>query len=428
MQLKEPTSLRAALGLATCTLLSGTAAAQSSGDWKVDSSLLYYEEADRVTVVEPVVFATRRKSEDESVTVRAVFDSLTGASPNGAVPTDGVQTFTGASGTNTYTTPAGELPKRDFSDTRVAFGVDWDKRTGSNLRRTLSGNLSREEDYFSLGGNAVWSLDVNRKLTTLAAGIGLALDTVQPSGGAPTGLRRLSDVVAQANTATGGEDGEEHEGLEGERKQTMDVLLGVTQVVSRRTLVQLNYSHSFSDGYLNDPYKVVSLVHPDTGATVDYVFEKRPGTRNADILYGKLVHSFDRDVLHLAYRHFNDDWGIRADTADLQYRWHFGADSYLEPQYRYHRQEAADFFHHFLVDGQAVDYASADLRLAAFTATTVGLKAGTRLDKGEISLRLAQMVQQGEGHPSEAYGVLRSQDLHPELTATLVNLNYSVDW
>ena len=51
-------------------------------------------------------------------------------------------------------------------------------------------------------------------------------------------------------------------------KDVTDLLIGVTQVLNRHTIVQFNYSLSQADGYLTDPYKVLSVVDPVTGNPV----------------------------------------------------------------------------------------------------------------------------------------------------------------
>ena len=47
--------------------------------------------------------------------------------------------------------------------------------------------------------------------------------------------------------------------------QVYDALIGVTQVLSRRSLLEVAYSYSQVDGYQNDPYKTLSVVDPVTG-------------------------------------------------------------------------------------------------------------------------------------------------------------------
>jgi hypothetical protein len=420
MQLNNKNSIRAALAAATCTVLSQPLqASQSNGDdWDVRSALLYYSEANRVTVVEPVVEASKQTESGGSLTVRGIFDSLTGASPNGATPTNTAQTFTSPSGNDTYTTPAGEQPKRDLKDIRLAFGVDWESELSRLVRNTVSGNISTESDYFSLGVSDTLRRDFNNRQTTVAAGFGVTLDNVSPQGGVPVGLQLLS---APAPVVTG--DGEGDDGM---RKTTFDVLFGITQIINRRTLTQLNYSHTMSNGYLTDPYKVLSVVDPTTGATLDYRYEKRPDTRNSDALYWKLQYHLPQDVVYFSYRYFQDDWGIRSHTTDLKYRYELGSGKYLQPHYRYYKQTAADFFRHSLVDGATVPAtASADLRLADMTGTTVGVKFGMPLYDGEFSIRFEKMLQTGESHPADAIGIQKNYDLYPNLDVTILQLGYS---
>ena len=107
-----------------------------------------------------------------------------------------------------------------------------------------------------------------------------------------------------------------------------------------------------------------------------------------------------------------DDWGIKSHTLDLRYRFELGNDSYLEPNVRFYTQTAADFYHYFLVQGQATpQFASADPRLGQFDATTFGIKYGKALSKdSEFSVRVEQYAQTGNSSPSEAIGQLKTQN------------------
>ena len=90
--------------------------------WDVDTAILFYSETDRVTAIEPVVSATRVYGEDRAWNVKLVVDSLTGASPTGAVPSSAPQTYTRPSGNGNYTIGANEQVLDDtFLDTRVAL-------------------------------------------------------------------------------------------------------------------------------------------------------------------------------------------------------------------------------------------------------------------------------------------------------------------
>ena len=53
--------------------------------------------------------------------------------------------------------------------------------------------------------------------------------------------------------------------------KTIDgALAGITQVMTQSWIVELNYSYSWSHGYLNDPYKVVSILNTHLGGLTDF--------------------------------------------------------------------------------------------------------------------------------------------------------------
>ncbi|MFA5531436.1 MAG: DUF3570 domain-containing protein, partial [Thiohalomonadaceae bacterium] len=128
-----------------------------------------------------------------------------------------------------------------------------------------------------------------------------------------------------------------------------------------------------------------------------------------------------------SYRYFTDDWGIDSHTWEVAYRWQPSDRFYVEPQYRWYQQTAADFFRYFVVNGEWLSAASADLRLAEMTSTTVGLKVGIRIGEGELNFRAATMTQEGED-VKEAFGVMEGLDLHPDLDATLYTIGFSTPW
>lgn len=429
MQLTDMKNIRRALALATCAVLHGRAdaVAPAGDDWHVDSALLFYSEQDRVDVWEPAVLGTRTYDDGETVTVRGVVDTMSGATPNGAVPSSKPETYTSSSG-NAYTVPAGAFQTKSFDDTRAALGVDWTRNLDRLTRRKLSGDISAETDYFSIGGGLTYSADTENRMTTFTGGAGFSFDIVSPSGGAPDELGLISAVVPSG----GGGDDDEGEGggedsiFSGEKKYTANILLGLTQVLNRRALTQLNYTYNFNAGYLNDPYKLLSVVDGN-GETVDHRFEKRPDRRNGNALYWAFVYHLPQDVVHLSYRYYWDDWGIRSNTFDIKYRMELGGHGYLQPEFRYYTQTEADFFRYFLLDGAPLpDHASADYRLAEMDGTTVGVKYGLPVGKdGEFSVRAAYLQQTGEGHPNQAIGILRQYDLYPGLDATIVQISFS---
>ena len=437
---KKPQDIKTALSIATCTLLSSTATANQAPDvdWLFDGAVLHYSEEDRVQVIEPVFSFRKYAQFDEFVEYKITIDSMTGSSPNGATPSSMPQTFTGSSGNSGYTIAANETPMRTFSDTRVALNFTSEKPLSNVLRSTSGYALSIEEDYASFGLNTSRSKDINDKNTTLTAGAGISLDLVYPSGGAPNALANVNEPVSPGGGGGGGEDEDEHEGgdeFNPEFKGLIDVLFGVTQVINRSTLMQFNYSHGFIRGYLTDPYKLVSVVDSTTGEPAItpttsngiYLNEKRPDSRDTNSIYWKTVINISGDVLRISYRYFWDDWGIRADTIDLKYRFELWNKFYIQPHYRYYTQTAADFYRHSLLDSESIPaYVSADFRLAEFTGKTVGIKLGIDFSNAtRFDVRFEKYTQTGNAHPADAVGVQNNYDLYPTLKATIIQVSFS---
>jgi len=249
MKKNKPKTAAAKLAAATCALL-GTAVtvpvqAQEEAEWEFDTALLYYGESDnRVQDVSLNFLALRNFVDDRILTLSLGVDTLTGATPIGAMPFNGPQTFTSPSGLAVATRPANEIPLDDtFLDTRVALAASWQQPWGR--LNTVSGGLSvsNEYDYLHLGANFKVSRDFDQRNTTISFGLAFASDEMDPVGGAPAPLTSMEEINNLSNR------------MGDQSKDVVDVVLGVSQVVNRNLLVQLNYSLSNADGYLNDPDK-----------------------------------------------------------------------------------------------------------------------------------------------------------------------------
>ncbi|HXI03802.1 MAG TPA: DUF3570 domain-containing protein, partial [Candidatus Saccharimonadales bacterium] len=153
-----------ALAVATCSLLGmhhGPSAADAEpGDTLVDAGVLFFNEQGRVQDLSGTALIRHFLEGDRSVTLRVVYDALTGASANGAVPANRPQTFTSASGSKGYTTPSGETPlDTTFHDQRLAVDGTWNQPLGLTSHGSFGATFSTETDYLSTGVNARLSRD-----------------------------------------------------------------------------------------------------------------------------------------------------------------------------------------------------------------------------------------------------------------------------
>jgi hypothetical protein len=229
----KPVTISGALAAATCTLLGASlpepVQAQEDPGWNFDTALLYYgEDDDRVQDLSVSVLGTRTYVDDRILTLGLTVDALTGASPNGALPQSFVQTFTQPSGNATFDTPANELPiDSTFRDTRVAATANWQQPLGRLYQLSVGASASKEFDYLHLGLNGKLSRDFNNRNTTVSGGFAIASDEIDPVGGTPTGLSQMLNVGDLSNRRGS------------ESKELLDVIFGVTQVISRNLVAQV---------------------------------------------------------------------------------------------------------------------------------------------------------------------------------------------
>ena len=384
-------SIRRNLALATCSLLSQQAGAQAyENDWVLDTSYLSYQESDdRVSVGKFIGDVKGRVSDQDSISLKLVHDTMSGASPTGAVKSDNESvTFTSASGSNGFSTDGPTSSLAHFEDTRLAFGADWEHEWQQRLKTTYGATLSSENDYESIGSSLSLEKESANRLLTYNAGMAYTSDTIFRSGTSDT-----PDPLANISDSDSFGKGE---------RNTWDLMGGVSRILNRRTVAQANLSYSVAQGYHSDPYKVISAID-NAGNIVDTFYESRPDERKRTALFTNIAHqlSGSENVIHTSYRLYQDDWNIRSHTFDIKYRNSLGGGQFLEPHLRLYRQTAAEFYKHHLSVDENVNvnfpddgYISADSRLDRFWSYTAGIKYGRPLGQyGDLRLRAEYMEQ-----------------------------------
>ena len=350
---------------------------------------------------------------------------MSGASPTGAQPSHQVVTTTSSSG-GSSTQSVDQVPTAPFHDFRGAADLTWAQPLGP-LTFTTGGHFSNERDYQSRGGHESVALDLFQHRTTLTVGGGKNDDHVFPVG--IGGIR-----VGLTNTAS-----PQFQSSGDQAKTVTDGLVGISQVLTRRWLVSLTGARTHEEGYLTEPYKIISLIvddplsatfgapSPDSALT-----ENRPRTRNRSSVVGSSVYHLADDVLYTSYRYYWDDWGIRSHTVDVRYRTDLPDHDWLQPHLRFYTQTQADFFTFGLPLSMPVsqrpEYATSDFRMGPLHTVTLGLTYGFKpgTAPGDLSVRGEYMRQWGDGHPASAIGVQQQMDLFPSEDVFTVMVGYSL--
>ena len=333
---RSPAGALFAAALALPGIAPAVAGAQTAPDrGLIEFKMLDYRDwqpgADRMRVRNPSLYALKPLTDTLVLEGSLVYDAMSGASPLW------YDTLSGASG-------SGVTDYRTAGDVKLTKYFD-------GVALAVGAAVSSERDYLSRGGSLelrVWSDDRNR---TWAFAFGGANDRINPVNG----------VVVNAP------------------RNTLDFLVGVTQVLSPTAIVQSNLTYSRGHGYYSDPYKPL---------------DTRPGRRTVLAWltrYNQFFPAFD-GTLRLSYRYLHDSFGSDSSVAEGTWFQPLPAGWSVAPSLRYAAQSAASFyfdppFPEGYVAGR--DY-TADTRLSAFGALTAALAVGKALPDGwSVEMRVA---------------------------------------
>lgn len=312
----------------------------------------------RITVNAPSIYALMPIAGTWSIALSGTADAVSGASPR----------------SHTTVSSASRMKdERSAGDLRVT-------RHWSRASLTLGGAYSTEHDYRSTSLSALVRLASEDNNRSWAFGVGYANDKINP----------VNNIVVD------------------ETKRTTDLLLGVTQVLTPNDLVQVNLTYAGGRGYYNDPYKF-----PDN----------RPRERNQYVVLTRWNHYLTdfNATLRLTYRYYQDNFKVRAHTVTGEWAQALSDGWTVTPLLRYHTQTAA-FFYYDPIDARdsipasynpsnTNQYLSADQRLSAFGAVSVGLKVTKQLQKDWIAdARIEYYHQRGD---IQFLGGTGSTDLAP---------------
>ena len=320
---------------------------------------LYYQDSQpglkRVTVNSPSVYVLAPVGKDWAVEGSMVLDVLSGATPRW-------QTAVSSASKMSEERAAGDIKvTRYFDRSSYSAGLSY----------------SKENDYIStaISLGASWSTPDNN--TTWAVGVGGTSDKIEPTNGGLVGLTR-------------------------DKRDSTELMIGVTQALSSTDLVQANVTFSSGEGYYSDPYKAL---------------DERPRRRKQAALLTRWNHHFvdDGSTLRSSYRFYRDTFGIRAHTVQAEWAKPLGENLTVTPLLRYYSQSAAHFYSEAVYDASGFpvfptlatgQINSGDQRLSAFGAVTMGLKADYKLTPDwSVDGKVEQYEQRadwklgGEGSP-----------------------------
>jgi len=217
---------------------------------------------------------------------------------------------------------------------------------------SIGTSYSKETDYLSRSYTVQGSLSTEDKNTTFTLGGSVNNDDINPV--------TLPKTEYNKNVYSG--------------------IFGITRVLSKNDIVQVNLGYSNGTGYYSDPYKL---------------FDNRPEERKNTTVLTRWNHHFEGTdgTAKLGYRYYSDTFGIRAHTLEAEYVQPLHNGWTVTPLLRLYTQSEADFY----VAASAAEkadktgltqtppptgavYYTEDQRLSAFGAVTLGLKVSKQFN------------------------------------------------
>jgi len=207
---------------------------------------------------------------------------------------------------------------------------------------------SDENDYTANTASFDVSQDLFGDLTTLSVGFSRGWDEVRKRGD-----REFSEPVDRRSYR-----------------------VGLSQIVTPKLMMGLAYETITDEGFLNNPYRSVRYLDPDSPSGFAFQSEVYPRTRtsNAASLNARYFLPY-RAALHGEYRWFTDTWGIDASTVRLGYTHPLGERWVIEGGYRWYDQSAADFYSDLFPRQDFQNFLARDKELSTFTSQMLSVGA-----------------------------------------------------
>lgn len=286
--------------------------------------------------------------------------------------------------------------------TQYSVGMDYLHR---NTTMSLGYTSSAESDFDATTYNFSVSQDMFGDLTTLTLSYALGDDVVGRSD---------DETFTRDNTR-------QHYGI------------GVTQILTRNLITTLNLETITDEGFLNNPYRSVRYLDPDSPVGYSFEPELYPHTRttNAVGLRARYYLPY-RAALQGEYRFFTDTWDIESHTAAVSYI-HPMDDWTFTIKYRWHDQTGAHFFNDLFSRAEATNFRGRDKELSPLTSQTLKLAAsyeflsdGWRfIDRGSVNFSVDLLTVDYHEFRDLTSGALVGEEPHYSLDANIVQMFFS---
>jgi hypothetical protein len=272
---------------------------------------------------------------------------------------------------------------------------------------SLSLTRSDESDYQAETGSFSVSHDMFGDLTTVSLGYSVGNDDISRNGD--------SDF--------------------GEKVKRQNYRVGVSQILTKESILGIDLETITDEGYLNNPYRSYRFLDPLSANGYGFLPERYPSTRTSNALALRLKYYLPyRAALSGEYRFFNDTWGVDAHNLEIGYTHPLQQDWLVDVHYRYYTQTAADFYSDLFSRQNEQNFLARDKELSTFQSHTLGFTVSYEfkpmnwqyIDNGSLNLSFDLIRFQYDDFRDITHGGVPGEEPLYSFTANVIKAFVSV--
>ncbi len=249
------------------------------------------------------------------------------------------------------------LTSASYRDTRVYPTLGWsvkDDKAGTTLG--VSTSFSTEYDYKSMGISLNFTKNSHDNNREIGVKLNAFFDTWSVI--LPVELRPVGYGSGAKSDPTP---------IDYKPRHSFSAAISWAQVINSRLQVAIIAEPAYQEGLLSTPYHRVYFLGGSEG------LEKLPGTRlKLPIAFRANYFLGDKFIIRSFYRYYQDDWGMKAHTINVETSIRLSPFIAISPFYRFHTQDGIDYFAPYQQNETTSEFHTSDYDLSTLQTHFVG--------------------------------------------------------
>lgn len=282
------------------------------------------------------------------------------------------------------------ISSASMDDTRVYPSLAWSReneKKGTSVG--ISASYSREADYISYGTGLHFSKTSTDKNSEFDMSLLAFFDTwkvIYPA------------ELKPVNYGTGAKDDDRR--IDKTPRNSFTASLSYSRVINKKLQISLLTDPTYQQGLLATTFHRVFFT--DGSARTENLPDKKfklPLGIRSNYFLG------DHIILRSLYRFYMDDWGMKAHTIDIETPVKLSSFFSLSPFYRFHTQNAVDYFAPFAQHNSDQTYYTSDYDMSALNSHFYGMGLRISPPKGIFGAQFWNMLEIRYGHYNRSTGL-----------------------